>query len=594
MDFGEQIKTSTYKSIATYLRHNPEKRLELLSLTNHIEGNNELNNNELVYLFKNDYKKRPKCDCGKFLEYVKPTVGFKKTCGDSECVVSVSTKNRIKTNNERYGGNSPANSKKVVEKIKSTLKERYDVNSVNEIPGVREKTIETNLTKYGTQWSSQSKIVKEKSKENLLNKWGVDCTQKLNFVKEKTIKTNQSKWGVDHNFLSNEVREKINKTFNEKYVGGHPSKDPLIREKTKLTNINNWGVDHPSKSSIIKEKIGLSNTKKWLEQIGLSDENFIKKDEDGYYVLFCDVEEKEYKIHPVTYNRRKRNGEIVSTYLNPLNKYYSNGEKELLEFIKTVYDGEILTNNRSVLGNYELDIFIPSLNLAFEYNGMYFHSDNFKPKKYHQNKFLKAKERNIRLIQIWEDEWFNEREKIESYIKHVLNKTKHKIYARHCTIKFISVEEYRDFCEKNHLQGYARAKHKIGLYHNNVLVSVMSFCTPRIKSKENFQYEMIRFCNKLNHNIVGGGSKLFKFFVEQIKPISIITYSDLDKFYSNLYSNLGFKYLGNTEPSFFYYDGKERTNRFKFRKEKLNKNNFDLNKYYKIYNSGNSKWGYYH
>jgi hypothetical protein len=593
MDFNELIKTSTYKSIATYLRHNPEKREDLLGLTKHIDGNSELKNNELVYLLKNHHTERPKCSCGDFLLYVKPTVGYKSTCGKKECINSLSVEKRIKTNNERYGGNSPANSTKVVEKIKNTIKERYGVDSINKIPGVKEKIIETNLNKYGTEWSSQSKTIKEKSKKNLLEKWGVDCTQKLPFVKEKTIKTNQSKWGFNCNLSSKEVRKNILKTFKEKYVGGHPSKDPLVREKTKLTNIENWGVDHPSKTKKIKDKIAKSNTKQWLNRIGLSDENFIKKDEDGYYVLFCDVEKKEYKIHPVTYNRRKRNGEVVSIYLNPLNKYYSNGERELLGFIKTLYDGEILTNNRSVLGNYELDIFIPTLNLAFEYNGMYFHSDNFKPKKYHQNKFLKAKEKDVRLIQVWEDEWFNEREKIESYIKHVLNKTERKIYARNCEVKFIGVDEYKNFCEKNHLQGYSRAKHKIGLYHNNILMSVMSFCTPRVKSKTYFEWEMIRFCNKLGYNVIGGGSKLFKFFVKHIKPTSIITYSDLDKFHSSFYSSIGFKFHGITEPSLFYYDGNERINRFKLRKEKIIEKGINIDKYHKIYGSGNSKWVYY-
>jgi hypothetical protein len=590
MDLQEIIKNKSYRSLATYLRHNPEKRFLLLDLTKHIENNFSLNNNELFYIVVNNISEKPKCLCGDSLEYVKPTVGYKLTCGKKECISQISSEKRIKTNTIKYGGKAPASSKTVVNKMKQTVKEKYGVDCVYDIPNVKEKIIETNIHRYGVTWSSQSENIKNKNKQNLLKKWGVDCTQKLVFVKEKSVKTNQVKRGVDNNLSSTETREKITKTFNEKYVGGHPMKDPMIKNKVNNTNIQKWGFVRPSQTKEIKNKISEVKTKNWLSNIGLSDENFIKKDDDGYYVLFCDRENKEYKINPVTYNRRKRNNEIISTYINPLNKYYSKGEKELLEYIKTLYDGEILTNNRSVLGNHELDIFLPELNIGLEYNGMYFHSDIFKPKKYHQNKYLKAKERNIRLIQIWEDEWFNEKSKIESYLKHLFKKSEQTIYARNCDIRLINIDEYKNFCEKNHLQGYAKAKHKIGLFHLNELVSVMSFCKPRIKSKLLFEYEMIRFCNKMNTNVIGSGSKLFKYFINEIKPTSILTYSDLDKFESKLYENIGFVFGGITTPNNFYYYDNERVNRFNLRKERVVKNNIDLNKYFKIYGSGNSRW----
>jgi hypothetical protein len=590
MDLLEIIKNKSYKSAATYLRHNPDKRSILLDLTRHIENNFLLNNNELFYMVVNQITEKPKCNCGNFLEYVKPTVGYKLTCGNKDCVSLISSEKRVKTNTIKYGGKAPACSKTVVDKIKQTIKERYNVNNIYDIPNVKQKIIQTNLDRYGVKWSSQSEEIKKSNKENLIKKWGVDCTQKLTFVKEKTVSTSQSRWGVDNNLSSKETREKISRTFNEKYPGGHPMRDPIIKEKVHNTNNQKWGFNIASKSEYIKSKISQTKTKNWLNDMGLMDENFIKKDDDGYYVLFCGVEKKEYKINPVTYNRRKRNKETTSIYLNPLNKYYSKGERELLEFIKTIYSGNTLSNDRSILDSYELDVFLPELNIGFEYNGMYFHSNNFKPKKYHQNKHLKAKEKNVRLIQIWEDEWYNERIKVESYLKHLLKHTKQKIYARNCVVKFIDVNQYKNFCEQNHLQGYSKAKHKIGLFYLDELVSVMSFCTPRVKSKMGFEYEMIRFCNKLNTNVVGSGSKLFKYFIKQIKPESIITYSDLDKFQSNLYENLGFLYGGITTPNLFYYYDNERVNRFNLRKEKVIKNNIDLNKYFKIYGSGNSRW----
>ena len=589
MDFNEFIKTSTYKSIATYLRHNPEKRVGLLNLTSHIEGNHQLKNNELVYLLLNHHTERPKCQCGDFLMYVKPTVGYKSTCGNKECVKSVSVEKRIKTNKERYGGNAPSCSSEVRDKMVKTINDKYGVDKVYLIPGVKEKTIKSNKERYGAEWSSQSEIIKEKSKKNLLDKYGVDCTQKIDSVKEKTKKTNKEKYNSEEFFGSKKVREKINKIFTEKY-GGHPLKSQQIKNKIKQTSLNKWGEIHPTKTKSVKEKISTTLTKKWLNNIKLSDHNFIKKDEDGYYILFCEQEQKEYKINPVTYNRRKRNGEEVSIYSNPLYKNYSKGEKELVEFIKTIYNGEIYLNNREILQDHELDIVLEDLKICIEYNGLYFHSDNFKPKKYHINKFLKCEEKGYRLIQIWEDEWYNEKNKIHSYLKHVLNKSDNKIYARKCDIKWISDLEYKYFCEKNHLQNYAKAKHRIGLIHNNEIVSVMSFSKPRVNSKEFVEYEMVRFCNKLNHNVVGSASKLFNFFVKNIKPTSILTYSDLDKFNSKLYESLGFTFKKITEPSYFYFDGLERINRFKLRNSNVEKYGINMEKYHKVYTCGNKKW----
>lgn len=39
-------------------------------------------------------------------------------------------------------------------------------------------------------------------------------------------------------------------------------------------------------------------------------------------------------------------------------------------------------------------------------------------------------------------------------------------------------------------------------------------------------FEMIRFVNKCNHNIIGGASKLLKHFIKTISPKEIISYSD--------------------------------------------------------------------
>lgn len=74
---------------------------------------------------------------------------------------------------------------------------------------------------------------------------------------------------------------------------------------------------------------------------------------------------------------------------------------------------DIETNIRpSWMNGLELDIFIPELNLAIEYNGIAFHSTydstgnlpKYVDKEYHLNKYLTCKENNINLLHIFEVE----------------------------------------------------------------------------------------------------------------------------------------------------------------------------------------------
>ena len=61
---------------------------------------------------------------------------------------------------------------------------------------------------------------------------------------------------------------------------------------------------------------------------------------------------------------------------------------ELTEFITDIYHGEIVASDRDVISGFELDLYLPELNLAIEVNGDYWHSTIKKDKKYHQLKSI--------------------------------------------------------------------------------------------------------------------------------------------------------------------------------------------------------------
>ena len=281
----------------------------------------------------------------------------------------------------------------------------------------------------------------------------------------------------------------------------------------------------------------------------------------------------------------------------------SKKEEELKMFLQSLLDNnKLLFNSKDILKNgSELDIYIPSLNLAFEFNGLYWHSDVYKDSNYHREKTEICETQGIQLIHIYEDDWDLKKDIVKSRIKNILSKNEKKIYARKCLIKNLDNKTYKTFLNQNHLQGYSPSKIRIGLYFEDELVSLMSFSPLRIstgnKNKKN-NYELLRFCNKINYTVIGGASKLFKYFLKTNEIEQIISYADRSWSQGKLYDKLGFNFTKNTKPNYFYIINKKRENRFKYRKSELIKKNYGRKEetesiilerlgYNKIYNSGN-------
>jgi len=287
-------------------------------------------------------------------------------------------------------------------------------------------------------------------------------------------------------------------------------------------------------------------------------------------------------------------------------KQNSNVELEIIEYIKSLGVNNILHNNRKILNGKELDIFLPDYNIAIEYNGLLWHSrgltfpsniDKFNKFK-HNDKTNLCINNNIHLLQIFENEWYENKDKWKSVIRNKLKKNKNKIYARKTVFKKITSSEASIFCENNHLQGKGTSSLNYGLFYNTELVSVMTFSKARFIKDANIKYEMIRFCNKINHSIIGGASKLLKNF-RLLHTGGIVSYANRRWSDGHLYKMLGFNLKNISVPNYFYFN-KERIlwSRNKFQKHKLSKleifdikktetENMFLNGYRQIHDCGN-------
>jgi len=206
-------------------------------------------------------------------------------------------------------------------------------------------------------------------------------------------------------------------------------------------------------------------------------------------------------------------------------------EKELNAYVSSIYNGAVTDNDTSVLNGKELDVYLPDKRIAFEFDGLYWHSDEYKDKRYHINKTIETNKKDIRLIHIFEDEWLNRKDIVKSKIKHILGLNRgDKIYAKHCSVKEIDSRVKDEFLDRNHIQGKDKSSVKLGLYHEGDLASVMTFSSVRKSVGENndegISHELIRYASDIDKIVVGGFGKLLSYFKSNYEWSGIKTFAD--------------------------------------------------------------------
>ena len=252
-------------------------------------------------------------------------------------------------------------------------------------------------------------------------------------------------------------------------------------------------------------------------------------------------------------------------------------------------------NNISVIKNskqiniMELDVFFKELNVAVEFNGLYWHSEALTGKHFHKGKTEACKELGIDLIQVFEDEWTFKKDIVKSIISTRLGVYENRYYARKTTLVEVDSATAGVFYDANHIQGKVSCNKHYGLSFNGEIIAMASFGNRSHLFKNNNDIELIRFCTKLNTQVVGGLSKLLAAY----KGVAIKTYCDIRLFNGEGYKAVGFKELHVSSPSYYYFKGNKRMSRFSFQKHKLEKvlDNFDssLSEYENMKNNGYSR-----
>nr|DAS88283.1 MAG TPA: endonuclease-like protein [Bacteriophage sp.] len=408
---------------------------------------------------------------------------------------------------KKYGVDNPSKSKEVYDKVRKTNLERYGHVCSAQSEVVKEKIKASNRKKYGVEYSFQAEVVKDKIKATSLERYGVDNPSKSDIIKNRIVESNRKNLGVDY-----------------------PMQSKDVLDKSRVTSLQKYGTEYPNQSEIVKSKIDAST----LEHYGVN--------------RACKLDEFKQKI--VDTNRERYGVDytclLYSGKLKGNDSSYNRDFAELLDSNNIKYEREFL------LQKYSYDFKVG--NTLIEINPTATHNTHFNPygknridTNYHKNKSNLAKDSGYSVIHVfdWDD--------IDKVVQ--LLRDRETVYARKCEVIFVNEVDVNKYLDTYHLQGTCRGqKFRLGLYYDNKLVSLMTFGKSRFN--KNCEYELLRYCS--HYNVVGGAEKLFKHFVDNYKPNSIVSYCDTSKFSGKVYDMLGFKYVKTNSPRKHWYSWKEK------------------------------------
>lgn len=365
----------------------------------------------------------------------------------------------------------------------------------------RKKARQTCRERYGVSSPLQSRKIKEKAKETMMERYGVPYAMMSEAVKAKAVETNRERFGSDWAVGNEEFRNRCLDALEERTGSRIPAGTQEAIEKTKKTCLKRYGVDNVSKSTKVIEKI-----------------------------------------------------------LSKQTQYVSAPERELTEWIQSLG----LEVKKHWVGRYSLDIFIPLLNIAIEYNGLYWHSEQKlearlrgNAKRYHLNKTEACEEAGITLVHVWGHWWECRKEQVKNFLLSKLKMHTVGVGARGCVFKEIEGGVGAKFLEDTHILGSSgRACLTLGCFYGDALVGVCTF-SKHHRGREEMVLD--RFACQAGWTIHGALSKFTKMALNILKTDKVISWADRCISNANGYLRAGWVLEEILPPDYFYYSPRKKT-----------------------------------
>lgn len=365
--------------------------------------------------------------------------------------------------------------------------------------------------------------VNAKCKATSMERYGVDNYAKTIEFRKKSITTSQEHWGVDNPMQSATVRATLTQTNNQRYGVDWPQSNSDISAQTTHTCNELYG-GRGWASNELRIKSLQTHTDRYGSTHWRGSEELTAK---------------------VNHTCLEKHGVEWPCQYPEVKQHYSNDSKPNRAFEELLIANNITYEREFGLGHYSYDFKIN--NVLVEIDPAATHNSTWgvfgcdpTPQFYHRDKSQAAEKAGYRCIHVFD--WDN------VYLIIQQLKTRPRVYARQCEVGLVDDDIKKQFVKRFHLQKDVKSTINVGLYYNGEIVSVMTFGKPRYN--KNYEYELLRYCS--SYQVVGGAEKIWKYFIENYSPNSIISYCDKSKFTGKVYEQLGMTLKGTSVSKHWY------------------------------------------
>jgi hypothetical protein len=454
------------------------------------------------------------------------------------------------TCHNRYGADNGAKTLMARAKISSSLKTLTIEQKAKKL----ELFKLTTMANHGVEFPMQSEVIQAKSRATTFEHFGVEHPAQSPIVQARMSNSYQNSLGVAWPGQSQQVKQKIRLSNLVRFGFPVSSQSPIVKAKFKATCLAKYGLPQVEQGKISKELYDKLTSKEFWQQEYLVKEKPLlqitkeleinKASTAKYFYLYSGLE--------------IRKGYKESFEQLQLTKYIQSFEYPVLTSVAL---RDIFSQSTSAK---ELDIYIPELKLAFEYNGVYWHSEEYHPRDSHLNKTLACEALGIRLIHIWSDDWLWNTLLMKRKIKALLGKEQEKVYARKCKIVIPTCEQKRHFYQENHIKGDGAGSISYALEYQSQPVAMITF-----KDMQDGIFDLNRYATSCS--IPGGFSRLLEHFKRNSAWEKIYTYADRCWSQGNVYLKNDFKLTNISRSNYHGIEERQRVNRMHYTFERLSK-----------------------
>ena len=307
----------------------------------------------------------------------------------------------------------------------------------------------------------------------------------------------------------------------QRRVSGHGC--PFCAGQRAITGVNDLASQHPD---LVRE---------WHPDNRV-DPSEVAKGSSTRYKWKCS-EGHEWEISPNSRTTRGGTGCPVC---------WSSGrsmmEADMAKFIEDSYCGKLIRHHK--LQRLELDVYLPDSDIAFEFNGVHWHSEvRGRGKHAHITKVERCVDAGISLIQIWEDDWCNRRRAAEHLILRKLGAI--PCVGGELTTCAVGEECAREFMESVHVHGFVEGSDYVAAKCGEEIQAVVVLQTTENK------IEIVRYAAA----VTGAFSTIIDAVTaraEEMGMKTVIAHSDNEISSGNALSRSGFSRTSDVSPGFKY------------------------------------------